>query len=540
MFLKRSLSEPAAPRPTRPRLQLTPEENIGNEPRESSLHDEEGNHAGYDFGQQTLPSSTPAEDSYSSSLFSSVSTGGEYRHHANSYPAPSLGPVRGRSTYRSSPHPYPLPSSGTIWASPRMQNSPNVVTASTSSSDSSSTMTLAVPSTSYSSLSSALPASGDYRDYDNDGSSRGSLIEERSMSGSPIRSQISSVPLSGPLQFPSTDTHSDEIQQRRRAWSIRSTLTPQHTLPRFFGYHRSAENINSNITDGSFSFAPDNALSNQRPVSRASLPPSRPGSPIGSEFQPGRRNVFPKQSHRRTSTWGEHWSYLRPPNHDSSPSPSPSASPHREPMSSSVGSAQTPLSWQQVETERRREFVTGFMMESQEEGDPATQITDKEKDVDLAQLMSTDKMGWEQRLPVWPIHQSVLSAEVAGTSTEIQSQAHDTISWTPASPGRTGYVTSIVDPHLYDSESYHQSSKPHQEHVNVPSSSYSTLSGWAGEELDNRIMDPSSPDTFYSSRPGVIGEPVMVFTTPSPLYRLAHLPETSLESQRKPLPEDAE
>ncbi|KAJ3965288.1 hypothetical protein EV361DRAFT_667040 [Lentinula raphanica] len=161
VFLKRSLSEPAAPRPTRPRLQLPTEENI--ETAEKDGRDEGGvrteYHEGYpQFGldptlsmahsihpfqsHEELPTETsrPPEDTVYPSLSfwhlsSSDFSGGRYalrRHHANSYPAVTPGSARGRSGYPMSPHPNPIPTYTTSLAPPqvlvrRSEDTPAVV-----------------------------------------------------------------------------------------------------------------------------------------------------------------------------------------------------------------------------------------------------------------------------------------------------------------------------------------------------------------------------------------------------------------------------
>ncbi|KAJ3801224.1 hypothetical protein GGU11DRAFT_266924 [Lentinula aff. detonsa] len=613
MFLKRSLSEPAAPRPTRPRLQLNPEEGVGDGEGEIPPYDEEGNWNVYDGGyhlesmhsrqrdavhdlqshgeqsEEALQPSGSAGFSYSSSpSSSSVSLGGRYlprRHHANSYPTVALGSARGRSGYPISPHPYPIPTSTITWVAPqiRVYDSPNVIVgvdddrspsisvsptsppsssvSGTSLSDPSSshtTLAFIAPSTPY---SSTLSASGDRHDYDDHsphGHHRGISIGERSTSRSPIRSQRMSAPLSAPLPYPSLYPYSDEIRQRRKSMSTRSAFTSQSSTPmtpRLSGYYRLPD---SNRLP--FSTAFEDALTHQRPASRASPPSSSPASPVGGEARLGRRNVFPRHSHRRTSTWGEHWTYVQSssPSSHASPSPTPSASPHREPVS-----MQTTLTWQQVEIERRRELASATTIDIDSRGEGDTELASKEKDVEMAQLTSTEKMGWEQTLSLWSTHHPMSGTEVAGIGTEIRQVPNveaPSITWAQASAGHTGYVASVIDPHLSDSDPYNDSSKAGQDHANVhlqsqtlssatqrqpshppglhhlPSSSYSTLSGWAGGE-NSRIRERSNSTLdVHSLRSGVIGEPVTIFSAPSPVF--TH--ESGTSPQWEPRREDSE
>ncbi|KAJ3898131.1 hypothetical protein F5879DRAFT_651672 [Lentinula edodes] len=582
LFLKRSLSEPAAPRPTRPRLQLTPEDGIVDRDGEASLYDEKGNHGGnggYDLGQlfaEAIPPSMSTMYSYSSSpSSSSVSPGGGYlprRHHANSYPIPGSNSVRGRSGYPIS-HPYPIHSSEPSCVTPRIQindvssglgdavdehlssistspTSPQPSSASgTPSSDLSSLATMSFMVPSYSSFSYSLPAPEDTGNYDNENSNRINMTGQRSGSISPIRSQRSSAPLSAPLPYPYPRTHSDGMPQRRRAWSTRSTLTLNNTLIETSPeYHWPTGSLNSNATDVSLS--PTHKDTHLRPASRASLPPSSPASPVGGELRSGRRNAFLNQSHRRTSTWGEHWSYFTSTNTDSSPSPSPSASPHREPISNNPNSAQTSLTWQQVESERRRGFATEFM---EEEGDTVARMADKGKGIGVAQMM----------LPLWPTHGD-LGPDLAGTDPETYQTSNmqsPSTSWIPASSGHVGYVASILDPHLQNPER-DQSLKTHEEFANIhshgqmepstthrqpspsppfhhfPSSSYSSLSGWAGKEEENGLMESANSDS-YPLRGEAIGEPVMTLRAPPSLYGFSSNSETIAGSQWKPRREDA-
>ncbi|KAJ4497255.1 hypothetical protein C8R41DRAFT_221521 [Lentinula lateritia] len=513
--------------------------------------------------------------SYSSSpSSSSVSPGGGYlprRHHANSYPIPGSSAVRGRSGYPIS-HPYPIHSSESSWVTPRIkinnsssgvgdavdEHSSSISTSPTSpqpssasgtpSLDLSSLATIPFMVPSYSSFSYSLPTPEDTGNYDNDDGNRNNLTGQRSGSISPIRSQRSSAPLSAPLSYPYPRTHIDGIHQRRRAWSTRSTLTLNNPLietsPK---YHWPTGSMNSNATDVSLS--PTHKDPHLRPASRASPPPSSPASPVGGEVQSGRRNAFLNQSHRRTSTWGEHWSYFTSTNPDSSPSPSPSASPHREPISNNPDSAQTSLTWQQVESERRRGFATEFM---EEEGDTMARMADKGKGIDVAQMM----------LPLWPAPGD-LGPDLAGTDPETYhtpNMQSPSTSWIPASSGHVGYVASILDPHLQNPERY-QSLKTHEEFENIhshgqmepstthrqpspsplfhhfPSSSYSSLSGWAGKE-ENGLTESVNSDS-YPLRGEAIGEPVMTLRAPPRLYGFSPNPETIAASHWKPRREDA-
>src|ERR1700761_7015081 len=96
---------------------------------------------------------------------------------------------------------------------------------------------------------------------------------------------------------------------------------------------------------------------------------------------------------------------------------------------------------------------------------------------------------------LWLTGDESVGTRIQDLQAQYLTESSPTMSWTPAAPGHTGFVTSILDPHLAPPELYEDSSKMDQEetdrmvdgassHAEVPaptpfpSSSYSTLSGW--------------------------------------------------------------
>lgn len=363
----------------------------------------------------------------------------------HTYPIPSAG-----TGYTSSPHPYsPMdsrddrnsledshahkqPSTSEGWlSSPSAGGLPWEPTASPGSpppssvspSDSSTTglagSVNAIPTTysptSFSSssgvsFSSSVPSGdasgGDHSQYGDNG--RFTTVKGRSGDGSLTSSHHdTSSSSSNPtlvtgshstlLPFPSTHPpHNTAVDQhpRRRAWTSRSTPNPQDTPAlHMFPRYRGDSNASSGFPYGHVYL---------RPESRASPPPLSPASTTSPtvDVQPG-SFVPPKQTHRRTLTWGEQWSYQNSSSTSSSSASSPalSSASHSSPSRTDIGPGVT---WQQVETERRRGFASDFdfgMDYANENGEHSNSVQmarDKEVNVDMAELLSTEKMGWRQ------------------------------------------------------------------------------------------------------------------------------------------------
>ncbi|KAJ3711915.1 hypothetical protein C8R42DRAFT_326524 [Lentinula raphanica] len=523
---------------------------------------------------EELPTETsrPPEDTVYPSLSfrhlsSSDFSGGRYalrRHHANSYPAVTPGSARGRSGYPMSPHPNPIPTYTTslappqvlvrrsedtvsninndyLWSISTLSASPPLSSVSrTTSSDPGMLSTLAFehPLSPYS-FSRPVAAAMGLHDNNESDQHWEYDVSGRSESGSPIRSEMHTGFPSAPLPYNPTYFHGNEIYPRRRASSTRSSLIARDATPTTSPFWHSSTNSNM-LMPSAFEEA------RRRPLSRASPPPSSPASPV-NELRPGRRNIFPVHEHRRTSTWGGRWSNRQPssPASYASPSPTPSLSPHREPVA-----MHTNQTWEQVENDRRRELASESPLELERIHEAG-----ENKSVDITQLMSTEQMGWEQ-VPLsisssitctmmtqsqqtrssWPLHHAVSEEEMARTQTrQVNDLEMSPTTWTSASVGRTGYVASIIDPQLSASEPYLGSPKTSQDladvrleghsmpstaHLqpsNFTSSSYSSLSGWAGEENSPSVLSPSPFDDYhYPSGTGVLGDPVTNSTTPSP------------------------
>ncbi|KIK50901.1 hypothetical protein GYMLUDRAFT_50932 [Collybiopsis luxurians FD-317 M1] len=543
---KRSWSVPAAPRPTRPRLQLDMgdrEESNAPPPANESMY-------GYDGDQSTH--SPHADNPYNSSpehpplSAVSFSTGAQFN------PSASLSPTRQSS---ARPYTYPVPGGGGLtpqaystvedtyytsssgltsgtWAPPQLQrhrssgsgSSPSVSASSSASSppstaspseSSMASMMFGIAST-YSPISLSNTSVAEYSSYDSNG--RNITVEgRRSGSGSPTSSTDRArlftfpTPSSAPIPFRNVFSHGG----RPRAWTTRSpNVRDQSTsLPRYQGPPSSA--------------MPAYLDMQQRPRSRASPPPSSPASPIAdTQVLPIRgRGLFPRPTHRKMPTWSEHWSSVNASSSaDSSPVPSvpsSSASPQRH-SDPNLAGAEIGMTWQEVENERR-EFLSADVGMTYDDGIRISTENDgdSKREVDVMQLMSTKEMGWQQRTDPSPDTEMQLSP-FADDATHLWLTGDESV----AAPGHTGFVTSILDPHLAPPELYEDSSKMDQEetdrmvdgassHAEVPaptpfpSSSYSTLSGWAGggEESEGQLM----PN--YQSR-SFVGEPVITVPVP--------------------------
>lgn len=410
-FLKRSLSEPAAPRPTRPRLQMMPEldstegsnnyngsgELYQHQPQPDCHSPIEGPSSGIRYlksnifpipgtgsGYPSFPSpySTTESWDFDTSVQPSVSTSGEWidANRANTYPSPDAESSHSTNLHSpASPPPSAIsPSDFSMGFSASVDAMPDMYSSTSFSSSNSRAP--------FSTTISSDSLSGDHNSY---GDRRSLPIRGRRGSGSPTRHQstLSAASHSAPDPFLSVKPPSD----RRRAWTTRSTPTQDTPALQMFPRYQGNLNISSESTYGY----------THRPESRASPPPLSPASPAG-DFQ---SYTVPK--HKRTLTWGEHWSYLSTrssasPSSSSSPTPSSPApdlamsdnSHLRLEDRAAIGPGVT---WQQVETDRRREFAAfGMDYEQQGGGRTAGRTQKKAEEVDMAQLISTENMGWQQ------------------------------------------------------------------------------------------------------------------------------------------------
>ncbi|KAF9063213.1 hypothetical protein BDP27DRAFT_1335458 [Rhodocollybia butyracea] len=516
MFLKRSLSEPAAPRPTRPRLEEGVEFAGAGGAAEfgwtGNYHEEDPDHHATIYPQPHQVLNLPGSSTFTRHhTYPAPSGGAELAyHHSFSYPNqhpntnPNLNPQEAGYPGPGEPviHRLHVPPAS-AWITPRAQvlGSPGTEASSPSPTPSST----GSPMTAY----TAVP------------------LSRSNSTSSP------SVPLSAPLPFPSdtsaTATASLQPHPRRRAWTTRSNPGPEKTPPMF---------LSPAAASGSGSAAAHNNVDPtkyggyQRPMSRASLPPLSPTSPadhahshvsnLGNLGNSGRNvSFFSRPTHRKTLTWGERWT--TPPQSDS-PAPAPSLPPL---MTTTPEISETVpgygFTWQQVETQRRMELDYG------EEGDENARSAGgmkERKEVDTQRLMSTERMGWQQdtgeEVPLmWRVPQRPPSPgpELVGySSTEnadsVSLNSSSKLSWSPANAGYTGYVASILDPHLpnpnidsgqnhlVEAQAHPNESVPPSHFAQVPSSSYSTLSGWAGTE--------SSKEPRVPQHEGAIGHPVMM------------------------------
>ncbi|KAF5373192.1 hypothetical protein D9757_010558 [Collybiopsis confluens] len=527
MFLKRSRSEPAAPRPNRPRLQLSTGDREDSEERPE--YEYEHGYGGIDDwesleidGADPRPLERPLypTDSFSTGLESSIPPAGRQsftRSHMYAVPGSNAQTLPAAYNAASS-------SSGLVpgsWTSSHLQrnrsfhsrSSPSVSTSSSASSPPSTASPLESSVFSFPSTYSHISLSQD------------AIVEgERRESRSPVARYLHSTPLS-PVAV-----QSPGIRLRARAWTTRSFPSTQSLILRHESYPPTAGYFNTQ----------------QRSRSRGSPPPSSPASPSGDTIIPPirGRGLSSRPTHRKMPTWGGGWTYSSAGSStEASPVPSTaSVSPHRR-LNASPSAGERVLTWQEVEDERRDlvriDYDRGRRVAVV--GDEVVPIADLKESVDVEELASTAGMGWQQHsislhsaetqdsspfaddeARLWLTGDETVGRSIQETQLRYLTESSPAISWTTATSGHAGFVTSIVDPHLdlyrrspktieehddHGTPSRSDPSLPHSypQHPALPGSSYSSLSGWAGGGEQSGSQNKS----VYQSQSGSVGEPVM-------------------------------
>ncbi|KAF5354518.1 hypothetical protein D9757_013404 [Collybiopsis confluens] len=202
----------------------------------------------------------------------------------------------------------------------------------------------------------------------------------------------------------------------------------------------------------------------QRSRSRGSPPPSSPASPGDTIIPPIRgRGLSSRPTHRKMPTWGGGWTY---PSAGSSTEASPvpstaSVSPHRR-LNASPSAGERVLTWQEVEDERRDLVRTDYDCGRRVAvvGDEVVPIADLKESVDVEELASTAGMGWQQHSTslhsaeaqdsspfaddearLWLTGDETVGRSIQETQLRYLTESSPAILWTPATSGHVGFVT---------------------------------------------------------------------------------------------------